>query len=91
MKINLNNLTELEKTFVKAAVANWNDLMFGNDLDYRDNTTVGISPTSLGGIMSSLSKKGIIGIDPTADDTAFQFIGDDGDTDYNDSPELVEA
>lgn len=83
MKIELNKLTDLEKAFVTAGVKEYNDLMFGNDLNH------GIPKASLGGVMSSLSKKGIIEIDWTFNDTAFQFIGDNGEADYENPPTLV--
>lgn len=85
MKIELNKLTAYEQSFVKAAVAEWNDLMFGDDIGH------GIPKDALGGVMSSLVKKNIIAMDGyhRKDAQGFQFIGDDGWTDYDNPPELV--
>lgn len=83
MKIALDNLTELEQAFVKAAVNEWNDLMFGDDLNH------GIPKQSLGGVMGSLVKKGVIANDDSHNDAAFQFVGEDGWADYDEAPVLV--
>lgn len=92
--IQLNQLTTLEQQFVKAAVCDWNDLMFTDDIES------GISKTSLGGVVGSLVKKGIIEVFASPSTTAndneryigeFQFIGNDGECDFDDAPELVGA
>lgn len=83
--IQLNQLTEKEQMFVRAAVKNWNDLMFGDDIES------GLPKASLGGVMSSLVEKNIIEMDnyERKDAQSFQFIGEDGDADYDDRPVLI--
>jgi len=93
MKINLNTLTTLEKQFVVAAVKEWNDLMFTDDINS------GIEKSSLGGVVGSLVKKGIIEVYASTSLSGngdrfigeFQFVGDDGSADFDNEPELVEA
>lgn len=89
MKIQLNNLTANEQAFVKAAVNEFNDLMWTDQLGH------GIPKTSLGGVVGSLVKKGIIydysnDGDPR-DKGIFEFCGEDGEPDNQNRPELVEA
>lgn len=92
MQIQLDKLTALEQQFVKAAVAEWNDLMFTDDIGH------GIPKASLGGVCGSLVKKGIIGVvespavswnQTSRDIGEFQFVGDDGELNYDEAPELV--
>lgn len=91
--INLNTLTPLERKFVQAAVKEWNDLMFTDEIKH------GIAKQSLGGVVSSLIKKNIIGVygSPSVSFNnkerfigEFQFIGEDGYTDFDERPVLVE-
>lgn len=87
----LKNFTELEQQFLKAAVKEWNDLMYTDDIDH------GIATASLGGVVSSLVQKNVIAVYPTEINGVermvgeFQFFNEEGDLDYDDAPVLVEA
>ena len=84
MKINLNNHTELEQKFLVAAVEEYNDLMFTDDLGH------GIAKQSLSGVVSSLVKKGIIQIEQDHKNPAFEFTSEDIMADaWDRKPELV--
>ena len=85
MKINLNNHTELEQKFLVAAANEYNDLMFTDDLKH------GIEKASLGGVVSSLVKKGIIEVyeRPAINGNGSRDIGEFQFTNDNEEPELV--
>ncbi len=85
MKINLNNHTELEQKFLVAAEAEYNDLMFTDELNH------GIEKASLSGVVSSLVKKGIIEVyeSPALNGHGTRNIGEFQFTDDNEKPELV--
>lgn len=81
MKIELNQLTEYERAFVKAAVSEYNDLMFTDDLNH------GIPKQSLSGVVSSLVKKGIV---ECGEGTMFEFAHENPFADWEErKPELV--
>lgn len=82
MQIQLSKLTPMEQAFVKAGVNEFNDLMFADDLNH------GIAKGSLGGVVSSLIKKGII-IVYEDHSNCFEFVGDDGYGNNEEPPELV--
>lgn len=83
-KINLNDHTELEQKFLIAAVNEYNDLMFTDDLNH------GIAKNQLGGVVSSLVKKGVIAIESDHPNPAFEFTNDDFMADaWDRKPELV--
>ncbi len=81
MKIELDKLTDYEQAFVKAAINEYNDLMFTDDLNH------GIPKQSLSGVVSSLVKKGII---EPGDDNMFEFAHENPLADWEQrKPDLV--
>ena len=83
-QINLNEFTALEQKFLTAAVNEYNDLMFTDELNH------GIPKASLGGVVSSLVKKGVIAIEEDHPNPAFEFTSDDIMADaWDRKPELV--
>ena len=80
--IKLNEYTELEQQFLKAAVKEWNDLMFTDDINH------GIPKASLGGVVGSLQKKNVITCyDGSTNE--FQFNDENGEPDFDNEPELI--
>lgn len=81
--IKLSEYTELEQKFIKAAVKEFNDLMFSDDLHH------GIPKASLGGVVASLEKKKVLISYDGYNDTEFQFVDETGEANNEEPPVLV--
>jgi len=81
--IKLQDYTELEQKFIKAGVEEFNDLMFTDELNH------GIPERSLGGVVASLSNKGVITSFTHNGIGEFTFNNDRGEPDWDDAPELI--